>query len=137
MNKVLLTFCELNRSLLLSMSWYSDSEKQLIVSWFMIMFQLIQTALKAFSDLDNLTITKYLRNISEEDWYRAYYIIKCFWKCCNESRRIKAIESISKLQNKSAHLSLYLTNVNFRNIAKIEALKLIAININLFNQEKL
>ncbi len=136
MNKVLLILRELNRSLLLSMSWYSDSEKRSIVSWLVIMFQLIQTALKAFSDLDNVTIIKHLRNISEKDWHKAYYIIRCFWKCCNDSRKMKAIESILKLQNKSMHLSLYLTNINLHDVAKIEVLELIMININLFNQEK-
>ncbi len=49
---------------------------------------------------------------------------------------MKAIESILKLQNKSMHLSLYLTNINLHDVAKIEVLELIMININLFNQEK-
>ncbi len=103
----------------------------------MIMFQIIQTALKAFSNLDNMMIIKHLRNISKEDWYKAYYIVQCFWKCHNNSRRMKTIESILKLQNKLMHSSLYLTNVNLHDVAKIEILKLIAINIDLFNQEKL
>jgi len=50
---------------------------------------------------------------------------------------MKTIESILKLQNKLMHSSLYLTNVNLHDVAKIEILKLIAINIDLFNQEKL
>jgi len=50
---------------------------------------------------------------------------------------MKIIESILKLQNKLMHSSLYLTNVNLHDVAKIEILKLIAINIDLFNQEKL
>ncbi len=49
---------------------------------------------------------------------------------------MKVIKSISKLQNKSMHLSLYLTDVNFYDVMKVEVLKLIVININLFNQEK-
>ncbi len=118
------------------MLWYSNSEKWSIVSWLVIMFQLIQTALKAFSDLNNATIIKHLKDISKEDWYKAYYIVQCFWKCHNESRRTKAIKSISKLQNKSACSSFYLTNINLYDVAKAEALKLIMININLFNQKK-
>lgn len=136
MNKVSLILRELNRSLSLSMSWYSNSEKRLIISWLVIMFQLIQTVSKAFSDLDNMMITKHLRNISKEDWHRAYYIIRCFWKCCNESRRMKAIESISKLQNKSARSSLYLININLHDVARAKVFELIMINIDLFNQEE-